>query len=198
MTYIPPGAPRRLRTVGRHTVKPGRTSILEVRRVALALHERGIERCRLQHDAACYEMLMDMHRAYCCLGDAGQALALLPQEEVIRVLMVLGMLPPPCGVCIETPEDLTDLDGRAAVLSFRMGFDPLLTGPEFWTMMARTTLALNERYGESMVGSRLWRDMAPKVYHRPGYEGLRLWLEQLGVVPAPETRRLSSMEALGL
>ena len=64
-------------------------------------------------------------------------------------------------------------------------------------MMARTTLALNERCGESIVGSRLWRDMAPRLYHRPTFEGLRLWLEKPGVVPAPETRRLASMEALG-
>lgn len=197
MTYISPGAPRRLRSSGRHTGGPTRTSILQERRVALALHERGIERSLLLHDAACYGMLMSMHHNYCCLCDGEQALASLPRDKVIRVLMVLGQLPPPDGIRIETPQDLTDADGRAAVLSFEMGFDPLLTGSEFWTMMARTTLALNERYGESIVGSRLWRDMAPRLYHRPTFEGLRLWLEKLGVVPAPETRRLPSMEALG-
>ena len=132
MTCISPGAPRRLRSGGRHTGGPTRTSILQVRRVALALRERGIERSLLLHDAACYEMLMSMHHNYCSLRDCEQALDSLPRKEVIRVLMVLGQLPPPDGILTETPRDLTDADGRAAALSFEMGFDPLLTGPEFW------------------------------------------------------------------
>ena len=153
--------------------------------MALAQHERGIERSLPLHDAACYEMLMSMHHNYCSLWDGEPVLASLPRKEVVKVLMVLGQLPPPDGIRIETPRDLTDADGRAAVLSFEMGFDPLLTGPEFWTMMARTTLALNERCGESIVGSWLWRDMAPRLYHRPTFEGLRLWLEALAWYPPP-------------
>lgn len=133
----------------------------------------------------CYELVFDLHQIYCLEMSARQALRSLPEPEARQIAAILGFSPPPRGTRHKVPRHLDPWEVGAAVCSHLLGFDPLLTGPEFWTMMARTTLALNERYGEGIVGSRLWRDMAPRLYHRPTFEGLRLWLEKLGVIPAP-------------
>lgn len=71
-----------------------------------------------------------------------------------------------------------------------LGLEPLLTYAEFWAMLARTTLSINARYGDNIIGTRLWLFMIVDEVPEPSYEQMRQWLEELGVVPAPETRAL--------
>lgn len=171
--------------------EPSAERFAEIERFTVQhLQERGIDRATLRHDVYCYELVFDLHQIYCLEMSARQALRSLPEPEARQIAAILGFSPPPRGTRYKVPEHLDPWEVGAAVCSHLLGFDPLLTYAEFWAMLARTTLSINARYGYSIIGTRLWLFMVVDEVPEPSYEQMRQWLEELGVVPAPETRAL--------
>lgn len=166
----------------------------------MALREHGIKRSYLQHDVLFFEFLVRMYHAYCLMWDGEQALASLSEVEALAVSVMLGLIPPPPGICIEVPDELMDEDTCAAALSYRLGCDPMLTYPEIRVVLDRAILALNERYGMNIVTSWLWVQLTPPPSGPAApdltFEELGEWPEELDAFPAPETRQLSSLDGL--
>ena len=76
----------------------------------------------------------------------------------------------------------------------------MLTYPEIRVVLDRAILALNERYGMNIVTSWLWVQLTPPPSGPAApdltFEELGEWLEELDAFPAPELRRLSSLDGL--
>lgn len=189
----PYGSPIPDPSIPLHEPSPERLAEIE-RFITQHLQERGFDRATLRHDVYCYERLFDMYQFYCTKMSARQALRSLPEPEARQIAAVLGFSPPPRGTRYKVPQHLGPWEVGAAVCCHLLCLDPLLTYPEFWAMLSRTTLSINARYGDNIIGTQLWLYMFADEEPEPPYEQVRQWLEELGVVPAPETRTLSSRE----